>query len=477
MPDFSLAQGAPLDIEVTLKDGAGATIVSYLGTEALSTTIWPGANLDPSITPTTTWVSAAAGTIRVAISAVDSATLYPGVFEVSTTLDDGVNDPVECYAATLLVTPASSGIAARTKATIVSVSEALAGVPGLTNLTATDATMLVEDVTDAINSYCRRVLPLTIHDERRPISRERVVRLKQYPVVTVARVCTGLTVGLTVANSTLTRPTIKLTPSTDASDPAATPVSLKLDGYSSGVAASTATLTFATYKTLSTLAAAINALGSGWSASLNSTDYANLNSADLNPDWGMKGAGSTGGSYSGAPLLIYAHDVNRYDVDEQSGVLRVYDSICRHRDDARRDPSGGVRADADHVPADRRRHEIVREDNPRQHAVRVREGQLHAERIVAARPVRPEGDTLIYAPSFGPDHRQQQFRHRRHRPVGDRRPVQFHDGLQLRDVPEGHLLHGHSRRPDPDLPALRHDARHGHHQGCDERRRGDDRRG
>lgn len=326
---FSVIQDEPLQIVVTLKDVAGTTITTYLGTEGLTTTIWPGGNLTPSINPTTTWVSTAAGTIKIAITGAQTATLVAGTFQILTELDDGTGDPVACYTgATLTVLPGPSGLGTRTAPTIVTTSEAIAAVPGLSGLTSADVGMLVQDASGAVEDYCRRKLALRTHDERRPISRERVVRLKEYPVVTVGRVCTGLTVGLTVANSTLTRPTTKLTPSTDASDPAATPVSLKLNGYASGVAASTVTLSFATYPTLTTLAAAINSAGSGWSATLGSTDYASLNSVDLNPDWGTKGASSTDSQYAGAPLLIYAHDVNRYDVYEEAGYLTVHDWIA-----------------------------------------------------------------------------------------------------------------------------------------------------
>lgn len=115
MDNFQVNQGATLTINVTLKDANGIVVDSsypgggYSGAEGLSTAGWPGGDRDVSFIAATTWVSAAAGTIRITVSAAQSALLVPGTYELETTLIDA-GTPVVCYLATLDVLPAPGGL-------------------------------------------------------------------------------------------------------------------------------------------------------------------------------------------------------------------------------------------------------------------------------------------------------------------------------------------------------------------------------
>lgn len=110
---FLISQGAPLAIDATLKDAAGATITGYAGTEALTTVVWPG-GVGPAsfVASATIWTGdPAAGTIRIFLSGAQTAACVPGRYQLLTRLADGT-ETVDAYRCTLLITPFAGGVPA-----------------------------------------------------------------------------------------------------------------------------------------------------------------------------------------------------------------------------------------------------------------------------------------------------------------------------------------------------------------------------
>lgn len=317
--NYEVRQGAALRLNVTLKRlvaGVATAITGeYTGLETLATTVWPGSNRAASFAATTTWVSPPAGTITIVITAAQTATLAPGRFELLARLTDS-GTVADCYECSIDVLPAAGGIPLTGPASIVSVQEAAANVPGF-NPDATGQVQLIFDATDAINTYCGQIFPLSTYDEFHDRQTTREIRVRQYPIVTVDRVCGGLSTGLTITNGTLVRPRITLNPSTLTNDPAATPSTLTLTGYSSGVAV-TSTLTLSTYLTLTSLVTAINAIGSGWTAVIGTgTGIGDIPTSDLSPEWGTRPA-----TTAGALLRVYTTDFD-YEVNALSGLITI----------------------------------------------------------------------------------------------------------------------------------------------------------
>lgn len=133
-----------------------------------------------------------------------------------------------------------------------------------------------------------------------------LLRLEQYPVISISRVATTPAVVLTVRNTdsaTNQRATV-----------ATTDTGLNLVRVASAVSTPSG-LTYASYPTLTALAAAINALGNGWSATVDPA-YALYPSADLRP---MQGATTATGN--GVGLELYTEEVPTW-----GGSFAVYDA-------------------------------------------------------------------------------------------------------------------------------------------------------
>jgi hypothetical protein len=104
---WSVSQGAALVMPtVTIRDDLGNAITTYTGTEALSTTIWPGGNRAAAVTVAGSWVSAGAGTINPAtLTAAQTTALVPSQYQGLTRLTPTGEDGVDVYAFELEIRP------------------------------------------------------------------------------------------------------------------------------------------------------------------------------------------------------------------------------------------------------------------------------------------------------------------------------------------------------------------------------------
>lgn len=150
-------------------------------------------------------------------------------------------------------------------------------------------------------TYCGRNFEQTAIKEVVRFNRNSSVFLEEYPVTAVTKISTGRLAAITVQNSnTLTSALATVT---------ATGVSLS---YNYGTAT---TLLFATYTSLSTLAAAINAAGNGWSATV-LAGYETCLSVELITIFAAEAINNTQ-----VNLYIPRQSLSQYDLDDDTGEI------------------------------------------------------------------------------------------------------------------------------------------------------------
>ncbi len=221
-------------------------------------------------------------------------------------------------------------MATRDLITSARAKDALGGTQGSANLTlSSDETQtladLITSVSDAIQKYCRRDFVSTSYDELYSGNGDRRLILREYPLISVQSVryrpVTVLKITNTDTGTVQARVSVLST-------------GLQLVAVKNGVKTTTTTgLTFAGNVTLTTLAAAVNAVGSGWSASVvgDSTNYGSWPSADLYwpPAFPTFNAGTSGqgalqcvaGSY--AELKMHTYELAGYQWDARGWLLRA----------------------------------------------------------------------------------------------------------------------------------------------------------
>jgi hypothetical protein len=166
---------------------------------------------------------------------------------------------------------------------------------------------LITAVTRAISKFCRRNFDTQTYDELYNGTGDRRLVLRQFPLVSVARVAYGPIPVLRVSNTGAANQRATV---------AVTATGLSLTRVASGTSTTDTSVTWASYPTLTQVAAAVNALGNGWSAVVADGSYANRASADLRAPQGALNAMNIQ-----APLLLHAQELSGYDIDADRGWL------------------------------------------------------------------------------------------------------------------------------------------------------------
>jgi hypothetical protein len=166
---------------------------------------------------------------------------------------------------------------------------------------------LITAVTRAISKFCRRNFDSQTYDELYNGTGDRRLALRQFPIVSVARVAYGPIPVLRVSNTSAANQRATV---------AVTSTGLSLTRVASGVSSTDTSITWGSYPTLAQVAAAVNALGNGWSAVVADGSYANRASADLRAPQGALNALNVQ-----APLLLHAQELSGYDIDADRGWL------------------------------------------------------------------------------------------------------------------------------------------------------------
>ncbi len=178
-----------------------------------------------------------------------------------------------------------------------------------------DATIaaLITAVSRAIENYCWRTFSVTSYDELYPGGDRRELVLRNYPLVSVERVAYGPMPVLRATNTSSSnqRATVKVTS-----------VGLELISVASGVA-TTDDILFSAQPTLTALAAAITALGNGWTGTVLDPANGLLASADLRALQGAFCAMNVN-----ADVKMHLTELSAFNVDAERGLLKSDDAAA-----------------------------------------------------------------------------------------------------------------------------------------------------
>jgi len=172
-------------------------------------------------------------------------------------------------------------------------------------------------VSRAIRRYTNRQLTRATYDELYTVGLDGNILLREYPVNTLTRCAINPTTVLTVTNTSTAnqRALVKLGTTGDV-DTGLTPANITLTSYAGG-AATTTTVTLTANQTIQALATAINAVGSGWLATPDSS-YALWPAADLRAVQGNLPATSP----AMAEFKIHVDDIP-FELVEKAGIVSI----------------------------------------------------------------------------------------------------------------------------------------------------------
>jgi hypothetical protein len=133
---------------------------------------------------------------------------------------------------------------------------------------------LIDAASEIIELYCRRTFSLTSYDELVSGRPDEILRLKQFPIVSVTRIAATNGAALKIVNENATlnqRATVRITST-----------GLVLTRVAAGVSSSDSSILWSGHATLQSVANAVTALGNGWKGTV-VTGYASWPPTDLRP--------------------------------------------------------------------------------------------------------------------------------------------------------------------------------------------------
>ncbi len=194
-------------------------------------------------------------------------------------------------------------------ADLITTARAKYNLDNRTTTAAEDTTLaaLVTACSKAIKRYCGREFDSQQFDELYAGTGTPRLLLRQFPIVSVARVAYDPTTVLRITNTSS---------SNQRATVAVTSTGLTLVRVASGTVSTDTSVTWAANATLTAVAAAVNALGNGWSANVAEASHNNRASADLRAIQGALNAKDVQ-----AELKIHLRELASYDLDANRGVL------------------------------------------------------------------------------------------------------------------------------------------------------------
>jgi hypothetical protein len=206
---------------------------------------------------------------------------------------------------------------------LISLARAYQALQGVTSVDSLLST-LITAASDAIAKYCRRDFVSATYDELYSGNGDRKLMLREYPVISVQSVRYRPVTVLKVTNTN---------PANVQARASVTSTGLTLVRVNAGTSTTDTSCTFAGNPTLTALAAAVNAVGNGWSAQVvgDATNYGSWPSADLYwpTSFPRYGGGTSGqgalqcvaGSY--AELKMHTYEMAGYQWDPRGWLLRA----------------------------------------------------------------------------------------------------------------------------------------------------------
>lgn len=166
---------------------------------------------------------------------------------------------------------------------------------------------LITACSKAVRRFCRREFDSQQFDELYTGDGRDRLLLRQFPVISVARVAYDPTTLLRVTNTSA---------SNQRATVAVTSTGLTLVRVASGTVTTDTSITFAGNTTINALKTAIDALGNGWSATVPDSTYGGRASADLRAVQGALNAKDVQ-----ADLKFHVRELSEYGIDAGRGWL------------------------------------------------------------------------------------------------------------------------------------------------------------
>lgn len=312
------------------KDPDGTVPINFLPTDGLSATVSAGQGLPSILSPTVTWTSAPQCQFSFFIPAAQMQSLaIDGIylFNVEATRGPSIVPIATGY---LPVIPAPAGQASAVPPDLATIPYAARLLAKL-NLTETELEMIPSLITassNAIRSWCNRRFDQGTVVEEVPVinnggEMDGTIRLARPPINFIQRIQARPSVALTVSNGTADTAWVYQATTGDLLSQAIT--GLVLNWTSSGVLSSQ-TITYAANMTVVGLASAINAIGSGWSATSDNT-YGSWPVTEIMDGLPSKGAGPNDEPFGAAQFHVYSRTITdaRFVADDgqRTGMVWV----------------------------------------------------------------------------------------------------------------------------------------------------------
>lgn len=300
-----------------------ASPTPLLSSDTLAATISPGQGLPSLFSPAVTWVNAPLAQVLLQVTAAQSAQLSidaPYLLEVFASR--GSDGPYPLVAAYLPVLPSAGTQAAPTLPDLVTLPYAtqLLGQLALTEAQLEAIPTLVTSAGAAIRNYCNRLFV----NGNRPIVEDLMVeldgyvRLSEIPVNRVLRVQADPRVAISIQNTSAASAWVNRI-STGDQYSGIVVTGIALNAITSGPAVE-ADITYADGMTIAQLAAAINGVGNGWTATADDVLGA-LPVTELIDTLEAPGADANSQPYPGATYHAYSRNVTGAHPHPDGGEL------------------------------------------------------------------------------------------------------------------------------------------------------------
>lgn len=327
MLTLSLVKGTSRDFPLQANNPDGTPALNlFLSGDTLALKVWRGDSLALVTvgSASVAWISAPLGTFQVTFNDADTSALEVAKYRIQVTAARSGRSAVllDAYL-DLTAAPGSE-----TDTNLVS-QNYLAAALGDMNLTRAQLDILPQVTAAAsrlIRKHCNRYFNRTTYDGLYTLDwPSRAILLRHFPVNSVNRVRMSAVQVINVTNTNTANQqavaTLITTGVQDVDDIPPTVTGLKLWSIASGVP-TTVNLTFTANETLGGLMTAINAVGNGWSASIDDSTYTNWPVSDLRSGFGPS---SAIGSFDRFGFQVHVQDVP-VEMDLSAGMIYLTQS-------------------------------------------------------------------------------------------------------------------------------------------------------
>ena len=300
----------------------------YQGTETIIATVWPEDSevfVLQQVGSPNAWINPTTTTWLASFNDAQTATLAPGVYRFEVVAAVGTGRTGTLFEGMLEVFSSAGSTIPANLASAYYVGKALTAI----DLAPGEWEYLSDNIafaSDLIRKYCNRLFSLSTYTEVLAVEYNGWVRFSQIPIAAVQRVQAVPVDALTAGNMAAVSAWIALATTGDGSGFTGGPTVTGMTLYwLPGGPPNGQAVPYTSGMTIAQLAAAINAIGSGWNAVADEI-YGALPVTEIMDGEGGKGAGPNDPPYGGAVFHVYGENLaSRPHPDDgaKTGIYRV----------------------------------------------------------------------------------------------------------------------------------------------------------